>query len=341
MMILSIMGAIIIFILALIAFYLSLRSNFHHLSKNQELDRKNSYMSLSGMIDPLKESLQKIDRQVEELERTRIGAYVGLKDQVEHLFKSQTELTRETKKLSKVMTAPAIGGRWGEMQLKRVVELSGLSRHCNFLEQSTIKDAFEIKRPDLIITLPNNRCIAVDAKTSFESEVNSEEDLESIAKKRAVAVRRHIQDLKKKAYFKLLPASPEFVVMFLPTEGMLAEALSGDPSLIDFAAQSQVILATPTSLIAMLKAISFSFREDSLSQNAMEVKKLAKQLVDRSDKVLEHFEKLGKSLRASMDCYEQTLSTFDGRVLSTAKKLATLESETKGEAKEFDELPQN
>jgi DNA recombination protein RmuC len=300
---------------------LSLKTSMEHFFKSSEQDRKNSSTELTNIINPLKESLLSVDKKVAELELTRQGAYAGLKEQIENLLRSQHVLQTETKNLSQALNAPTIRGRWGEMQLRRVVELSGLSPHCDFLEQESIADDNQKLRPDMIITLPQNKKIVVDAKAPLDHVLD-----ENRGGELASSLKRHLLSLKKKSYHSLLGQSPEFVVMFLPGEAFLHWALLADPELIDFAAQNEVILATPLTLVALLKAIAFGFRQESIANNIEEVRHLSQQLIDRIDKVYEHFEKLGKNLKSATNAYNQTLSSLDSRVLVTARKLADVKT---------------
>jgi DNA recombination protein RmuC len=213
------------------------------------------------------------------------------------------------------------------MQLRRVVELSGLSSHCDFIEQKSLCDGDSVMRPDMIITLPKNKKIVVDAKAPMEfflGDKSDDMDKDRAGEELASSLRRHLLQLKKKSYHSVLKESPEFVVMFLPTEAFLHGALTADPMLLDFAAQHEVIIATPITLVALLKAIAFGFRQDAIADNIEEVRKLSQQLIDRIDKVASHFEKLGKNLKQATESYNQTLSSLDSRVLVTARKLSQI-----------------
>jgi DNA recombination protein RmuC len=299
----------------------SLKQSMEHFFKSSEQDRLVQSKTLHEIIGPLKESLLSVDKKVGELESSRQGAYAGLKEQIEGLLNSQSILQKETQNLAQALTAPSVRGRWGEMQLRRVVELSGLSAHCDFLEQAHFNDGEVQLRPDMIITLPQNKKIIIDAKAPLDC--GQEDDR---GQQLAMSLRRHLLSLKKKSYHKILGQSPEFVVMFLPGEVFLHWALLSDPSLIDFAAENEVIIATPLTLVALLKAVAFGFRQESIANNIEEVRHLSQQLIDRIKKVAEHFEKLGKSLKSANDAYNQTLSSLDKRVLVTARKLSEIKT---------------
>jgi DNA recombination protein RmuC len=310
----------------------SFKQSLDHFFKTSERDRLMSNESLAHIINPLKESLVSVDKKVQELEANRQGAYTGLREQIEGLLKSQASLQKDTQNLARALNSPIIRGRWGEMQLRRVVELSGLSAHCDFVEQKSIKDGDETLRPDMIVTMPKNKKIVIDAKVPLElfgvdeGPSSKESKEESRGQDLAVSLRRHLSSLKKKSYHSVLGDSPEFVVMFLPGEAFLHRALAADPSLLDYAAQREVIIATPITLIALLKAIAFGFNQVSVANNIEEVRRLSQQLIDRVSNVSLHFEKLGKSLKQANEAYNQTLSSLDSRVLVTARKLAEIKS---------------
>lgn len=299
----------------------ALKQSMEHFFKSSEQDRKAQSHSLTDILSPLKESLLSVDKKVGELELSRQAAYAGIKEQIEGLLKSQSSLQSETKNLASALSSPTIRGRWGEMQLRRVVELSGLSPHCDFLEQKSINDGDAQFRPDMIVTLPQNKKIVIDAKAPLDywEEADRGQQL-------AASLKRHLLSLKKKSYHSILGQSPEFVVMFLPGEAFLHWALLADPDLIDFAAQNEVIIATPITLVALLKAIAFGFRQESIANNIEEVRHLSQQLIDRINKVYEHFDKLGKNLKTATQAYNQTLSSLDSRVLVTARKLAQIKT---------------
>lgn len=304
----------------------SLKSSLEQIYKASEQDRSHTHQHLKEVITPLKESLQSVDKKVAELESARQGAYGGLKEQIEGLLKSQNLLQKETTMLTRALNSPGIRGRWGEMQLRRVVELSGLSAHCDFVEQTSIKEGEDILRPDMIVTLPQNKVIVIDAKVPLEIFGKEQDSDEMKTQAMAASLRRHLQTLKKKSYNKFIAGSPEFTVMFLPGEAFLHRALAADPMLLDYAAQQDIIIATPITLVALLKAVAFGFKQEAVACNIEEVRHLSQQLIDRVHKVAEHFEKLGRNLKQASDSYNQTLSSLDSRVLVTARKLAEIKS---------------
>lgn len=307
----------------------SFKKSLEEFFSHSEREKKINNEQISNVVNPLKESLAIVDKKISDLEKLRASAYSSLYEQINSLTKSQNNLAQETISLRASLNAPSIRGRWGEMQLRRVVELSGLSAHCDFLEQKNIEKEGEVLRPDMVVTLPQNKKIVIDAKAPVDSIFQSSEELTNEQKQVSLivsALRRHIVSLNKKSYAKMLNDTPEFVVMFLPAEALLSKALLADPSLIDYAAQNEVVLATPLTLIAILKAVSFTFKQEAIAQNIEEVRKLSTELIERIGKVQEHFEKLGKNLKNANESYEQTLRSLDSRVLVTARKLSELKN---------------
>lgn len=310
----------------------SFNQSLEHFFQVAEKDRSMSQELLANIMKPLKESLVSVNTKVGELESKRQGAYDGLKEQIEGLLKSQSLLQKETHNLARALHAPTIRGHWGEMQLKRVVELSGLSAHCDFIEQKSIKEGDDTLRPDMIVTLPKNKKIVIDAKAPLEFLVECTDEKGIVAQEEergqllAQSLRRHLMSLKKKSYHSALGETPEFVVMFLPGEAFLHWALIADPMLLDFAAQNEILITTPITLVALLKAIAFGFSQEAIANNIEEVRHLSQQLIDRVNKVSSHFEKLGRCLKQSTEAYNQTLSSLDSRVLVTARKLAAIKS---------------
>lgn len=301
----------------------SFKQSIDQLLQTSAQERVATNEHLKNVVAPLKESLLSMDKKVGDLEAIRLGAYSGLREQIDGLLKSQAILHKETGTLAKALHAPAVRGRWGEMQLRRVVELSGMSQYCDFVEQLTLKSGDETFRPDMVVTLPKNKKIVIDAKAPLElfGDESSDTNQELVA-----TLKRHLVVLKKKSYSKVVGDSPEFTVMFLPGESFLHRALVADPMLLDFAAQHEIIIATPITLVALLKAIAFGFKQESIANNIEEVRRLAQQLIDRVHVVAGHFEKLGKNLKMATESYNQTLSSLDSRVLVTARKLSEIKS---------------
>lgn len=307
------------------------KSTLEKFQENAKGDLSAREKAISELLKPLTSSLTQVDQKLGDLEKSRLSAYEILRHQVGDLIHAQKELRSETANLVKALRTPHVRGRWGEMQLKRVVEMSGMSAHCDFTEQTTLSSEDGKQRPDMIIRLPGGKQLVVDAKAPLAAYLESLEAKEEPVrlkhlKDHARQIRTHIQLLSSKNYWENLKQdSPEFVVLFLPGDTFFNAALEADPSLIELGVENRVILATPTTLIALLHAIAYGWRQETLAENAKEIAQLGKELYKRVSDMGKHFAKVGQHLGQSVRSYNSTVASLESRVLPSARKLKELQ----------------
>jgi DNA recombination protein RmuC len=278
------------------------------------------------MALPLHQALKDISEKFQSIEKERAHSHGDLRRYLQELSLSQNELKKETNRLSSVLKNPMGRGQWGEMQLRRVVEIAGMQEQCDFLVQNTLDNRM---RPDMVIYLPGKRHIVIDAKTplsSYLEALNEPDDIrsEELMKDHVKHLKNHIRSLSQKSYFDQFESHPEFVVLFLPSESMFSAALSVDPTLIESSVRDKVIVATPTTLITLLKSISYGWKQENMTKNAKIIVNLSKELMKRMSDFMSHCQKLGKSIESSQETYHQLMRTYESRVLSTMKKFDLL-----------------
>jgi len=285
--------------------------------------------AIQELVNPLQKALEKHESQVVELEKKREQAYGGLRQYLEDVVQTQSQLRKETGNLAKALHASHVRGKWGEMSLKRVVEMAGLLEHCDFKTQESIAGEDSRLRPDLIVYLPSQRKIVIDAKTPLDSylqaiETEDEEKRNHLMADHSRQLERHITLLGSKAYWDQLDESPEFVVLYIPLESLFSAALHHNPDLLEKSTQKKVILATPTTLMALLKAVEYGWKQEKLAHNAEEISAMGKELYDRLFKLADHFSRLGTSLDRAVQAYNETAGSFEQRVFVQARRFKEL-----------------
>lgn len=288
--------------------------------------------AIESLVKPVADSLGKFEARIGDIEKAREGAYAELKEQVRALGEGQLGLQRETASLVKALRQPTGRGQWGEMQLRRVVELAGMQEHCDFETQHTsTTDEGKKLRPDLVVRLPGGKTVVVDSKTPMDGYLDALEATEDAHREEALQrharqVRTHIQQLSSKNYTAQFDQAPEFTVLFLPSESFFSAALNSDPGLIEKGVNQGVILATPTTLIALLRAVAYGWRQESIAVNAREISALGRTLHERLGKLADHFGKLGRSLGSAVQSYNSAIGSFETRVLTSARKFEELKA---------------
>ena len=294
-------------------------------------DLEKRQQAINKTVEPVGEALKAFNQRVEKIEERRTQTDASLKQQLQQLAESQIQLSKTTGSLVQALRAPQVRGQWGEMQLRRTVEMAGMINRVDFLEQASVDTEAGRQRPDMLINLPNGRQVVVDSKVPLAAyldalEADDPEVQTTRMKAHARHIRDHIKGLSAKSYWTQFDNTPEFVVLFIPNETIFSAALEQDPELIELGVDNKIILATPTTLIALLKAIAFGWQQEAIAREAKEISALGKELYERIGVVTGHFAKLGKSLDQSVGHYNKAISSVESRLLVTARKFEDLES---------------
>ena len=312
----------------------------HERAKRELGDRE---QAVENLVKPIKDALHQSQTQIAALEKSRSEAYGGIKSQLETMQINQLSLTQETQNLVNALRRPEVRGRWGEITLRRLVELAGMVENCDFQEQVHTSNDEKIIRPDMIVRMPDHRELVVDVKTPLDAYLEAIEAKDDKQRKlglerHARNVRDHIRKLASKTYWEQFPKSPEFVILFIPGDQFLSAALNEDPDLIEYSLSEQIILATPTSFVALLKAVAYGWRQLALADNAQEIRKLAEDLYGRLTAFAGHMNKVGKQLASSVENYNRAVGSLERKVLPGARKFVELGIRPKKEIEQLEPL---
>lgn len=315
----------------------------HQEKAKRELGEREN--AVEALVKPIRDALEASQKQIAELEKSRSEAYGGIKNQLEEMQLNQKSLKQETQNLVNALRRPEVRGQWGEITLRRLVELAGMVEHCDFIEQAHTENDGRIIRPDMVVSMPDQRELVVDVKTPLDAYLSAAEAPDDAQRKlglvrHAKNVRAHIRMLASKAYWNQFEQSPEFVILFIPGDQFLSAALSEEPDLIEYALSKHIILATPTSFVALLKAVAYGWRQLAMADNAKEIRALAEDLYARLATFVTHMNKVGRQLGSSIENYNKAVGSLERKVLPGARKFVELGVHPKKEIETLETLEQ-
>lgn len=313
----------------------------HHEKAKGELAAREQ--AIESLLRPIRDTMQRTEAQLQALDKDRREAHGSIKAELEALAATQQALSAETRNLVRALRRPEVRGQWGEITLQRLVELAGMVEHCDFVTQSHTATDTGAVRPDMLVNLPEGRQLVIDVKTPLDAYLEAMEAVDDAARRRAVErhaniVAGRVRELASKAYWAQFDNSPEFAILFIPGDQFLAAALDEKPDLLDSALRQNIILATPTSLVALLKAVAYGWRQVSLAENAAEVRKLAVELYERLATFTDHLAQMGKALTDSVKAYNQGVGSLERRVLPSARRFTELGVNSGKEVKPLETL---
>jgi DNA recombination protein RmuC len=306
------------------------RVTLEKFQQGAQSDLEKRQVAIDQLVKPVRETLLKFEGKIGEIEKSRVEAYGSLTEQVRGLGEMQMNLRQETANLVRALGSPRVRGRWGELQLRRVVEIAGMLEHCDFVEQAHVATEDGALRPDLIVRMPGGKSLVIDAKTPMDAylqalEAPTEPERRAKLAEHARNIRDHMKLLGAKSYWKQFQPAPEFVVLFVPGESFFSAALEHEPELIDRQIdENHVIPASPTTLIALLRAAAYGWRQKALEENAQKISDLGRELFERIITMNEHFGRIGSSLKSAVENYNKSLASFEGRVIVSARRFKPL-----------------